>query len=112
LVVCLDAPDTLPVLPAALEVALYRIVTEALHNVVRHAQAQRCGIHLVLHEAQLMLTVSDDGCGLPPAYLPGVGHTAMHERAAELGGKVTITTAPAGGTLIRAVFPWKEARCG
>jgi signal transduction histidine kinase len=112
LVVCLDAPDTLPVLPAALEVALYRIVTEALHNVVRHAQAQRCCIRLVIEGAQLVLTVSDDGGGLPPAYLPGVGHTAMHERAAELGGKVTITAASAGGTLVTAVFPWKEARHG
>ena len=95
--------DGLPVLPAALEVAAYRIATEALTNVVRHSRATsavlalRCG-------TDLEIEVSDDG---PPngAWRPGVGLHAMRERAAELGGKFEAGPTPRGGVVTR-VFPW------
>lgn len=103
----IELPAPLPPLPAALEVAIYRIAAEALHNVARHAQASYCAIGLVVNEASLTLSVTDNGCGLPASYLAGVGHQAMHERAAELGGSVSIAPAPTGGTCVSALFPLK-----
>lgn len=104
-----EAPDVLPPLPAAVEVAVYRIAAEALHNVARHAHATNCTISLSVSEISLMLAVMDNGCGLPATYLAGVGHRSMHERAAELGGSVALLPAPAGGTCVTATFPLKAA---
>jgi two-component system NarL family sensor kinase len=92
----------LPALPAALEVAAYRIATEALTNVVRHSRATvavlalRCG-------SDLEIEVTDDG---PPngAWKPGVGLQAMRERAAELGGQFEAGPSASGGR-VRASFP-------
>jgi len=109
LCVQVDAPDTLPPLPAAVEVAAYHIGREALTNVVRHAQARRCILRLWLAEKGderfLHLTIHDDGKGLPPNTQPGVGLTAMRERAAELGGVFEITGNPPGGTRIMVSLP-------
>ena len=102
-----EAPEPLPLLPAALEVALYRISAEALHNCVRHAQATHCTIALKVAETSVSLSVTDNGCGLPAAYLAGIGHRSMHERAAELSGSVAIASTPSGGTSIVASFPFK-----
>lgn len=103
----LDVPETLPVLPAALEVAIYRVAAEALHNMVRHAHATHCTMKLEVNETNLTLTVMDNGCGLPATYLPGIGHQSMYERAAELGGTLTILATPTGGTSVIATFPLK-----
>jgi two-component system, NarL family, sensor kinase len=103
----IEAPEPLPVLPAALEVAIYRIAAEALHNTERHAQATTCIIRLALDGDRVTLTVSDDGCGLPANYLSGVGHQGMQERASELGGSVAIDSSPGHGTRITASFPLK-----
>ncbi|MBC8163120.1 MAG: GAF domain-containing sensor histidine kinase [Roseiflexaceae bacterium] len=100
-----DAPAELPSLPAALEVAIYRIASEALHNIVRHAQATHCAINLDVDETTATLCVTDNGCGLPASYLAGIGHRSMHERATELGGSVTILPMLAGGLSIIARFP-------
>ena len=108
----IEAPAELPPLPAALEVAIYRIAAEALHNIERHAHATQCTISLALDEATLTLTVTDNGCGLPATYLAGVGHQSMVERAAELGGSVTILPAPEGGTRVAATFRLKAALDG
>jgi two-component system NarL family sensor kinase len=105
-----EVPAALPPLPAAIEVAIYRIAAEALHNIVRHAQATHCVMCLSADDTTITLTVTDNGCGLPANYLAGVGHRSMHERAAELGGSVTILPAPAGGTCVTAIFPLKAAR--
>ena len=102
-----DVPEPLPPLPAAVEVALYRIAAEALHNVARHARATHCTISLAFDNAALTLAVTDNGCGLPAHYHAGVGHLAMVERAAELGGTVTILPAPVSGTCVTATFPLK-----
>ena len=110
--VTVDAPDRLPPLSAAAEVAAYRITQEALMNVVRHAHAQHCLIRLALTttgaEPAVEVTVTDDGVGVPVdgAGKPyGVGLRSMQERAAELGGTCTIERASGGGTCVQAHLP-------
>jgi signal transduction histidine kinase len=100
----IDAPERLPPLPAAVEVAAYRIATEAMTNVVRHAHATRCDVRLSLNGG-LVLEVEDDGSGLPPGCRAGVGLHSMRERAAELGGSCTVAGRPGGGTVVRALLP-------
>ena len=102
--ITIDVPDQLPPLPAAVEVAAYRIVQEALNNVVRHAQARSCAVRLTLRDA-LDLEIKDDGVGLPPDGRVGVGLTSMRERTAELGGVYRNESIPGQGTCIRARLP-------
>ena len=97
-------PDTLPPLPAAVEVACYRIAQEALTNVVKHARAQHCWLALTVSEI-LTLEVTDDGAGLPPDRRAGVGLASMRERAAELGGQYLVEPRPGGGTRVLATLP-------
>jgi signal transduction histidine kinase len=102
----LEAPEALPELSAAIEVAVYRIALEALTNVVRHAHAQRCLVHLELGDArELCLVITDDGIGLPADMQAGVGLTSMRERAAELGGTCQITTRSPHGTRVEVRLP-------
>ena len=98
----LDVPEEVPTLPAAIEVATYRIATEALTNVVRHSQATGATVRLRCNE-RLELSITDDG---PPngAWAPGVGLDAMRERAAELGGSFQAGPTPTGGQVV-ASFP-------
>ncbi len=91
-------------LPAAVEVAAYRIVTEAVTNVLRHARARRCQIR-IQPGPDLRLEVCDDGAGMPGGWRAGVGITAMRERAAELGGELAIGPASPRGTRISARLP-------
>ena len=103
-----DAPASLPPLPAAVEVAAYRITQEALTNVIRHAEAHNCHVRLSLEESAglLCLEVQDDGKGLLTKRRAGVGLNSMRERAEELGGRLTVTPVPAGGTLLTARLPY------
>ncbi|TDD83631.1 sensor histidine kinase [Actinomadura rubrisoli] len=91
-------------LPAAAEVAAYRIVQEALTNVHRHARADCAVVRLYLN-GDLHVTVGDDGVGLPPQVRSGIGMSSMRERATELGGSCTVGPGPKGGTLVRARLP-------
>jgi signal transduction histidine kinase len=91
-------------LPAAAEVAAYRIVQEALTNVHRHAGAGCAEVRLHLN-GDLHVTVDDDGVGLPDHVRSGIGMSSMRERAAELGGSCTVGPGPKGGTLVRARLP-------
>lgn len=100
-----QTPNDLPELPAAVEVAAYRIVQEALTNVVRHAQATRAAVVLDISANQLELSVTDNGRGLPDELRSGIGLQSMRERAAELNGSITIGPAPHGGTQIQARLP-------
>jgi signal transduction histidine kinase len=102
--IAIVAPEQMPPLPAAVEVAAYRIVQEALTNVVRHAQARSCAVCLTLGDA-LDLEIKDDGVGLPEGVRAGVGLTSMRERTAELGGSWVIETAPGRGACIRVQLP-------
>jgi signal transduction histidine kinase len=96
--------DDLTGLPAAVEVAAYRIAAEALTNVHRHANARSCTVRL-RRTTTLDLEVTDDGTGIPPDHTPGVGLVAMRERAAELGGTLTIHSTPGSGTHLTARLP-------
>lgn len=104
LLVQIEAPESLPTLPAAVEVATYRIVQEALTNVTRHAQAQTCTVRFSLTDA-LEIEITDDGIGLPPDHDAGVGLLSMRERAAELGGECVIQTNNGSGTRVCARLP-------
>jgi signal transduction histidine kinase len=102
--VTVDVPEQLPPLPAAVEVAAYRIVQEALTNVTRHAQASSCVIRLNLGK-DLDLQIMDDGLGMPAAPRAGVGLRSMRERAAELGGTCIANNAPGAGAQILVHLP-------
>ncbi|WP_051740168.1 ATP-binding protein [Kitasatospora sp. MBT66] len=121
-------PDPLPELPAAVEVAAYRITAEALNNVLRHARARHAEVALRVDEAHLVLTVQDDGIGLgdplgPDEYLgavdpgpadaepaDGVGLRSMSDRAAEIGGRCTVGRLATNGTRVLAVLPRHPSR--
>jgi signal transduction histidine kinase len=109
--ITIDVPEPLPVLRAATEVAGHRIVTEAVTNAVRHADARTIEVRLVPDGAQaLVIEVRDDGHGIPPDGEPGVGTVSMRERAEELGGRCEISPADRAGTLVRAVLPLEGVR--
>ncbi len=96
-------PETLP---AAVEVAAYRIVQEALMNVGRHADASSCTVRLDCPGGRaLEIEITDDGIGLPDAPQPGVGLRSMRERAAELGGSCEIGRATPSGARVFARLP-------
>jgi signal transduction histidine kinase len=97
--------DGLGALPAAVEVAAYRIVAEALTNTVRHACAARADVRLCATSGALRVEVSDDGTGLDADVQAGVGLRSMRERALELGGRVEVTCPTTGGTIVTAVLP-------
>ncbi len=102
-----EAPELLPPLPAAVEVACYRIAQEAMTNVARHARACVCRVRLSLDAAYeaLELEVTDDGVGLSEDRRVGVGLTSMRERAAELGGACAVASTHTGGTRVLARLP-------
>jgi signal transduction histidine kinase len=102
--VLVEAPEALPSLPAAVEVAVYRITQEALTNVVRHARAHSCVVRLTVNE-DVALEIVDDGVGIPAERGAGVGLSSMHERASELGGSCVVEPAPKGGTQVLVRLP-------
>ncbi len=106
--ITLSAPENPPPLPAAVEVAAYRIALEAMNNVSRHAGAQHCFVRLSLPD-DLCLEIVDDGHGLPSAVRAGVGLISMRERAEELGGRCIAEALPQGGTGIMARLPLSSA---
>ncbi len=103
--VMVEVPEPLAPLPAAVEVAAYRIVQEALTNVVRHACARTCLIQLTSMADELRVEVVDDGVGLPVSPRSGVGLRSMEERAAELGGSCTVGRVSPTGTRVSFHLP-------
>jgi signal transduction histidine kinase len=108
----MEAPEELPPLPAAVEVACYRIVQEAITNVARHAQAKTCRVRLSVDRDAGMLEVelTDDGVGMPKHRVAGVGLSSMRERAEELGGTLVVEPGPQGGTRVLARLPLPAPR--
>lgn len=102
--VLVEGPDRLPPLPAAVEVAAYRIVQEALNNAAQHGKAKECRVRLKVDDG-LTLEIIDDGGGLPDDLRVGVGITSMRERTSELGGRIKIESLPEGGTRVHAWMP-------
>jgi len=105
--ITLDVSQSLPPLPAAAEVAAYRITLEALNNVARHAEAVHCHVKFALDRSVglLCVEITDDGKGLPDRRQAGVGLSSMRERAAELGGVCVIERREEGGTRVHATLP-------
>jgi signal transduction histidine kinase len=110
--VSLNAPESFPTLPAAIEVAVYRVVLESLANVIKHAQATACTIRLALLADALTVEVQDNGVGRPAKYHAGVGITAMYERATELGGTCVVEDVVPYGTRVYASFPLERSDAG
>jgi signal transduction histidine kinase len=106
--VTVDAqPQPLPELPAAVEVAAYRIAVEAVTNAVRHAGAQTCAVRLTAGD-RLTVEVIDDGQGIgDPGRSGGTGMESMRERAEEVGGELSLAAARPRGTIVRAVLPFR-----
>jgi signal transduction histidine kinase len=100
-----DVSDPMPPLPAAVEVAAYRIALEAFTNIINHARATTCQIRVKAENNSLLLEVADNGEGMSTRTRAGVGLTSMRERAAELGGECTIENIPSGGARVRARLP-------
>jgi signal transduction histidine kinase len=98
------AADELPALPAAVEVAAYRISAEAVANAVRHGRATVCTVAVSAAPGRLLVTIEDNGTGIDPQAVRGVGLQSMRDRAAELGGGLSVDTGSAG-TTIRGWLP-------
>jgi signal transduction histidine kinase len=101
----ITSPNPLPDLPAAVEVAVYRITQEAIMNVIRHAQAKQCTVSIVIQDHDLDLTITDDGKGYPDNFHFGVGLNSMRERAEELGGQIHFENQPDGGARVQVWLP-------
>ncbi len=103
----LESPEDLPSLPAAVEVAAYRIAQEAITNVARHARARTCRVRLSVDQAAgaLLLEIAGDGIGMPTGRRAGVGLSSMRERAVELGGTCEVEPILPAGTRVLARLP-------
>jgi signal transduction histidine kinase len=92
-------------LPPEVEVAAYRIALEAVTNVARHARATRCTVSVRITDDEAVITVCDDGIGIPPTQPPGLGLRSIAERASRLGGSAAAEAGPDGGTVVQARLP-------
>ncbi|MFC7495241.1 MULTISPECIES: sensor histidine kinase [unclassified Nocardioides] len=97
--------DDIGQLPAAIEVAAYRIVVEAVNNAARHSTASTCTVTVRRDLTSLHIRVCDRGTGLGPARGTGIGLSSMRERAEELGGTCTLTSYDGTGTVVEARLP-------
>lgn len=102
--IVVETPDSLPALPAAVEVATYRIIQEALTNVTRHAHARTCKVSLSIN-GHMDIAIEDDGVGIPTFHHVGVGLKSIYERVDELGGSCQIDSDPGMGTRIKVSLP-------
>ncbi|WP_051549137.1 GAF domain-containing sensor histidine kinase [Nocardioides sp. URHA0032] len=105
--VTVDASDQVS-LPAAVEVAAYRIAAEALTNLARHATPQRAWVRVQAVDQNLLLEISDDGCGGAGDRPGGIGMGSMRQRAEDVGGTLEVTSGVAG-TVVRARLPLQTA---
>jgi signal transduction histidine kinase len=105
-----QVPDNLPALSDAKAIGLFRILQEALTNVMRHAQAHTVELTLVLEGDELCLTVSDDGVGfVATADRPtSFGLVGMRERVLIMGGRLVLESEPGEGTSLHVWVPVSE----
>ncbi|MFL6121444.1 GAF domain-containing sensor histidine kinase [Actinophytocola sp.] len=100
--------DCVPTLTEQGQEAVYRIAQEAIHNALRHANAGRIDVVLTAGDRGTVLRVTDDGVGFAPASTVAgrrLGLASMRERAAAVGGTLTVTSEPGGGTTVRLAVP-------
>ena len=106
-----EGPDLAPGLPPDAQVAIYRVLQEALTNVARHARARRVTARLAPERGRVLLTVEDDGVGLCGPLVPNLGLLGMSERVGALGGTLRVTSAGGAGVRVEACIP-VESRAG
>jgi len=94
-------------LSANVQVVTLRIAQEALANVRKHAQAATVAVWLTYSAEHLTLAVEDDGVGMPETPCKGFGLRSMRERVEQVGGTLTITSAPGAGTRVEAEVPYE-----
>ena len=109
LAVTVDAGQVPSFVPPDVELAVYRIATEAITNAARHSQAGRCDVQLRFDDC-VEVRVADDGTGLPADARAGVGVPSMRRRAADLGGTLSVRSGPTGGTCVEARLPLRRER--
>jgi signal transduction histidine kinase len=99
--------ESLPELPAEAKISLYRVVQEAVNNILKHSLATRAAINVEEHGEDLILQIQDNGKGFEPSKVepPSLGLNFMQERMTKIGASLTIDSAPGKGTLIRVVWP-------
>jgi two-component system sensor histidine kinase UhpB len=104
------APD-LPQLAPEVELVVYRVAQEALTNVARHSGADHAELRLDSEDGRLVLTVRDQGRGLPAGHVPGTGMRGMRERASLIGAKLEVTnSSSSGGCEVRLDVPLEAGR--
>lgn len=106
----LDIADDLPDLSPAIEQAAFWIVSEAVHNVIRHSRATQCRVSITCGPARLRVVVEDNGVGLPDRPRDGVGLDSIRLRADEVGGHASINARRPSGTIVVANFPLDTIR--
>jgi signal transduction histidine kinase len=102
-----EVDSSIPVLPDVFEITLYRVLQEALTNIVKHAEATQVWVDLTVEDKTVNLTVQDNGHGfdLEKTQSNGIGLTGLHERVTLAGGKFNISSSPVRGTILLAQFP-------
>jgi signal transduction histidine kinase len=103
----IEHSDGLSTMPAAVEVAAYRIAVKGITNVIQHANASNAVLRFLLENDNLVVEIMDDGRGLPEPIPVGIGMTSMRERAEELGGQLQVIPQSLG-TVLRACLPCPE----
>jgi signal transduction histidine kinase len=98
-----------PGLPAGIELAVYRVVQEALTNVIKHAQPASANVRLSYEPQDVVVEIADDGAGATPSFNGGRGIAGMRERVALYGGELTVGPRTVGGFAVRARFPIEDA---
>jgi signal transduction histidine kinase len=109
--VIFEADDNLPVLPDIYNISLYRVLQEALTNIVKHAEASQVWADLTLEDRTINLTVQDNGRGFVEEKIQskGIGLTGLRERMTLAGGRFNISSSPVRGTVVLAQFPIPES---
>jgi signal transduction histidine kinase len=92
-------------LPEEHKTCIYRVVQEALNNVLRHAQASAVQISLQQHPGELLLNIQDDGAGFDAQRVRGLGLLGMEERTRHLGGTFGVDSHAGRGTILKVVLP-------
>jgi two-component system, NarL family, sensor histidine kinase UhpB len=103
-----DLTGPIPDLPRETELAMYRIAQEALTNVMRHSQASEVHVALTCTDDQLVLSVRDNGRGLPEDVREGGGLTGMRERALLIGADLDVGSTAGGGVTVTLCLPFKR----
>jgi len=109
--VTFEADENLPVLPDIFNVTLYRVLQEALTNIIKHAQASHVWVDLTIEDRIITLTVQDNGHGFAVENMQsnGIGLTGLRERTILAGGNFNISSSPVRGTIVMAQFTLPEA---